>query len=806
MAVREREAKYGQSKVFNQNPVTAKIFKEIYSNPHKEIIEGNKELLTKNFTLTIDGVRKGYTGREVMDSINREYTTLFKNMHKLIRGEVDSQGVNVALRDGGYIMGYYDKLTKKNPKIDYKKFIRHLTEAWRNGENPSLEFGIDGLRKVARSMLVEQSAKYPELAEAFKKSEVTDTGKIEFEQYWPHMFFDKKKAATALKHAVRKLKETPVHEFHADPEKGLELKQKELASIMYKHHNLTGEWVMKDIEEWQMVDEVLDTIGEKRALKRDKIKWFEANERSGSMFSRNSHIEGYSVDHSVTEGYVRSVTSSYYRQLSQIFSREILNQMYNTMEKTHGKEQASAWNKFMRLYVADAMGNPTIIPKEYYQDKTLKVRGTAYGWWADNNVAKRVDKIKKSLGLQDKELPESLRATDLQTIRHWSNLEAQFEMAALLAHPKSMITNIFGGTTHTVQSAGLTNWKNARNFNWLKQNINDKWNSMEDVGAFVEKSGAIPEYMLYELGLKKEFREAKNKEFLKAVADKMTKDPSMSDLTLKEIAKKYKVKDRVIGFAAKFMTVPERAIRRDAFMAHYVQAWNKFGGALKDPSHPFLIEMAKKGVKATQFLYSAPFRPAFARTSLGKVMSRFQLWSWNAVRFRNDVIRQAKIHGFTRGTESYDRFVRTAQIDMFVFALANVFAYSLFETALPAPWNWMQDTSEWIFGDETERDRAFFGQWPKQLAPLQMVTPPIFRLLPSSMRALVDDDWSKFSEYYIWTMFPFGRMARDTVGPGNLVENPIRVMEKLSGFPLLNLQKEAKRIKETDYNPQTPGI
>ena len=296
-----------------------------------------------------------------------------------------------------------------------------------------------------------------------------------------------------------------------------------------------------------------------------------------------------------------------------------------------------------------------------------------------------------------------------------------------------------------------------------------------------------------------------SKEFLKAVADKMTKDPNMSELTLKEIAHKYKIKDRVVGLAAKFMTAPERIIRRDAFMSHYIQAWQKFGGALKDPNHPFLIEMAKKGVKATQFLYSAPFRPAFARTALGKVMTRFQLWSWNAVRFRNDVYRQAKIHGFVEGTPEFEKFARTAQIDMFVFALSNVFAYSLFETALPAPWNWFQDTSEWIFGDEKERDRAFFGQWPKQLAPLQMVTPPVFRLLPSAMRSLVDDDWSKFSEYYIWTMFPFGRMARDTIGPGNLVENPIRIMEKLSGFPLLNLQREAKKIKEGNIEVPTPG-
>ena len=191
-------------------------------------------------------------------------------------------------------------------------------------------------------------------------------------------------------------------------------------------------------------------------------------------------------------------------------------------------------------------------------------------------------------------------------------------------------------------------------------------------------------------------------------------------------------------------------------------------------------------------------------------MTRFQLWSWNAVSFRNEVFRQAKVYGFKPGTEAYDRYARTMQIDLFTFALANMFAYSLFETALPAPYNWMQDTADWIFGNEKERDRAFFGQWPKQLAPLQMVTPPILRLLPSSMRAMVDDDWSKVGKYYVWTMFPFGRMARDVVGPGNLIENPIRIMEKTTGFPLLQLQKKGTQLQseleegERELSP-TPG-
>ena len=239
------------------------------------------------------------------------------------------------------------------------------------------------------------------------------------------------------------------------------------------------------------------------------------------------------------------------------------------------------------------------------------------------------------------------------------------------------------------------------------------------------------------------------------------------------------------------MTVPERALRRDAFMAHYVHAWEKFGGAIKEYDHPFLIQMAKKGVKATQFLYNAPYRPAFARTALGKVMTRFQLWGWNSVRFRNDVHREAKRYGFRQGTEEWRRFERTMQADLFTFALANVFAYSLFESNLPQPWGWMQDSADWVFGDEEERDKAFYGAWPKSIAPLQMVTPPGLRLAGPTFQALLSDDWSRMSQYYIYTMFPFGRMIRD-VNPyakGNLVENPMRLPEKLLGFPMMQLQR-----------------
>jgi hypothetical protein len=131
-----------------------------------------------------------------------------------------------------------------------------------------------------------------------------------------------------------------------------------------------------------------------------------------------------------------------------------------------------------------------------------------------------------------------------------------------------------------------------------------------------------------------------------------------------------------------------------------------------------------------------------------------------------------------------------------MLGLANVFMYSIFENALPAPWNWFQDTAEMMFGDDNERERAFFGAYPAPLQPLQMITPPLARLLPATFKAMVTDDYTRLSNYYIWTMFPFGRMARDIAGPGGILENPMRSVEKLTGLPYMQLHRAIVEERE----------
>lgn len=244
------------------------------------------------------------------------------------------------------------------------------------------------------------------------------------------------------------------------------------------------------------------------------------------------------------------------------------------------------------------------------------------------------------------------------------------------------------------------------------------------------------------------------------------------------------------------MRVPERILRRDSFMAHYIQAKEKFGGAIKDFNSPFLVNFAKRGVKGTQFLYSAPYRPMWTNSTLGRVMSRFQLWSWNSVRFRNDVIRRAHIAGFQEGTPEFETFKRMAIADAFMIAMSNLFMYSLFENALPAPYNWFQDTADWLMGDEKERERAFYGS---PIGPAQAITPPALRLLPPIFKGLMTDDFSQLTDYYLWTIPPFGRLIRDVVGPGGAIENPYYAITKFTGLPVLQI---ASKIKEE----KTPRI
>ena len=588
-------------------------------------------------------------------------------------------------------------------------------------------------------------------------------------------------------------------------------------------------------------DTILGMANNAEAKQTNSARLESVNGMFNNMQAREHHTGGYGVGVENVHLYLRNLSRTAFRQLANMTSRLTLYEMRehmnkrwvkgNEKEKAEGRKLVSGWMNFWTLYAKRAMGMPTIISDSMYSNPDLKINASPFGWWADNRMADWVNNTMDKLGISEK-LPESMKfkrkagdgtgmekMTDKEVkkvekflgktawdMQRWSNLEAKYELATLMTHPKTPINNIFGGTMHTFQSVGYEPLRKARSLKEL-QRINKNWTSWDKVYEFVEKHGVVPEELLHQFGLEKDFQGGRAKAFVTDLANRTTGLKEIKDIDIVALANKYGISKAIMNKAAKFMSIPEIILRRDAFMAHYIKAWERLGGSVKNPDNPILVELAMKGVKATQFLYNAAERPAFAATALGKIMSRFQLLAWNAFKFRNDVRKQGILYGFKPGTEGMRRFERTMQVDMFVMALGSIFMYSLFGQIVPAPYNWLQDTAEWIFGDEDERNKAFFGMWPAKVAPLQMVTPPIARIPISVIREFAEDDYTKLADYYVWSFAPFGRMLRDVAHPeDSIIKNPMRIPEKVFGFPLTGLAKERRRIKEGEaFKPPTPG-
>jgi len=832
---------------------------KIYEQNWKDSQKNNNyfKIRNKNYVVELDGVRKKYNGHELIDYTMNKLEGLMENYHSIIRGRPGALSK--------YRTGWYDPDKQTQPILDYKSFINDLDIAYKKGQLLSskdkkvdefLGIGVDGMRHMTRSMFIDLLP--PTEYTRFVKGEVK---KINTEDYWklskleqakwrpdkeakareyedlvinstgyrkgyfPHYFHSKKKLKQSLKNEKDMLL--------SDKTLTKQEKQAKIQKLITQYKTRIGDWDFADYKMWNKLDadlfkETLTKLEKKELSKQETTKLPSVNMRFGNMFARDNHMGGWMVDPTSVEVYIRNLTNTYFRQMGNLVSRYTLHNMREHMnkkwvtpasqkDKKEAREMVKGWVTFWKKYASEAMGNPVMLSQAELDNPNLKLKGTPYSWFADNLVAKKLNKIGEKLGLikdpikeiditkkQDKDI--IIGGLDAYNIRSLANTEGKYQLATLMTHPKTMINNVFGGTMHTFQSVGYEPLRKARDISFL-QTINPKWKNKEAINDFVADLGIQPEFLQHEFGLHKEFREGKGKAFANELIEISKSDAKVKDIDFTALSKKYGITDAVMKKAAAFMTIPERMLRRDSFMAHYIKAWERFGGSIQDPNHPYLIEIAKKGVKATQFLYNAPFRPAFARSGLGKIMSRFQLWSWNAVRFRNDIRKQARLYGYTPGTEAMKRFERTMTTDLFVLALSSVFMYSLFEQVLPAPWNWLQDTSEWLFGDEKERDRAFFGTYPRAVAPLQMITPPIARFPISVIREFAEDDYTKLSDYYMWTMFPFGRMIRDVAHPETgLLNNPLRLPEKVVGFPLTGMAREAKRIRESDYTPPTPGM
>jgi hypothetical protein len=244
------------------------------------------------------------------------------------------------------------------------------------------------------------------------------------------------------------------------------------------------------------------------------------------------------------------------------------------------------------------------------------------------------------------------------------------------------------------------------------------------------------------------------------------------------------------------MRITERRLRRRAFLAHYLKARETLeaNGVTFSPNDPWLIQMAQKGVWGTQFLYNNAARPAIARTSLGRVFSRFQVWTLNSVRMQKNIARDAMLYGYP-GSAEQAKFERMMQASLFMYAMTAMLPFSMFEATLPSPWNWAEDFHDFFFGDEEERQKAFYGVLPYPFNPLQTVTPPMGRYAIAPFISALSGDWDRFASYHVWSMIPFGLAVRPAY---MTLQDPTMAVQAFTNVPLHRMGREQKALVEAD--------
>ena len=482
---------------------------------------------------------------------------------------------------------------------------------------------------------------------------------------------------------------------------------------------------------------------------------------------------------------------------------------------------------------------------EYVQNKgnvnPTKRFGTAYNYFSEEGFVNRVEWFEKKLGAKffkkkltridhngnEIEITGAERRNRLANIaKSWSNLEGKYQLLSLLAHPKTLITNIYGGTQNTFSDTGWEIFRQATSetflvskvfnnaeFTWKnpqtgkKEKITIK--SKEDIEKWVDSLGILDSMFLQEIGINKDLNARESKKFWEAFAKRflrrLEQEPNRDDTatydrlhkaTLMELAKEKGIADDLIRKGSSFMQSSERYLRRTSFLASYINARRNLEPLTKelDFDSPVLIEFAKKGVEASQFMYHSAFRTNYSNTALGRIMTRFHPYAWNSISRRLKLYKGASYVNWAQNVAATEKAQRQLTVDLMAFALGTVFTSSLFEYALSPPMSWMQDSAQLFFGDEKTRERAFFSQWPHpSLSILQPVTPPSARFILQPVNALLNDDLGSLWGYSLATWAPFGRLTRDMY---RTAQSPAMAVDFLTGIPLHRIHQKRRDYLE----------
>ena len=495
----------------------------------------------------------------------------------------------------------------------------------------------------------------------------------------------------------------------------------------------------------------------------------------------------------------------------------------NAAKKLNDVKNINKINRFGTLYhlTSDAAGVNAIRSVEERVGKFLGYKEGEFSIFGDLRMVK--DPI---TGEMRKVSEEAKRVAIQRKLKKLGDFEGKWELLSLLSHPKTAITNILGGSQNIYADTGWKPFRQAMSEDYLINTvfkgatyktknprtgeiIEKKFESFRDIETWLSQEGFLEGMYIEQAGINKTFRDADMNKAAKEIINKLftSKNKELLDsnptefdkirkATIREIGEKYGVFDALVKFGSTFMSATEIKLRRTAALAHYLNARDVMMPLTSELAYnsPMLMHIARKGIESSQFIYHSAFRTNYANTSLGRVMTRFHPYAWNSVKRRRLLYKGARYTEWSNTTNSSKVFQRQMTADLMSMALASIFTSTIFEYSLSPPMSWMQDTAQWLFGDEKERERAFFSQWPTTaFAPLQIVTPPIARYVLPPINAIASGDFDSLVKFQLATFAPFGRLGRDIY---RSYQSPSMSVDFLTGIPIHRMGQHIKKQRQ----------
>ena len=730
-------------------------------------------------------------------------------------------------------------------RFDHKHFRLNVIE--KKLDNPEVInlIGTEGFKryqyehKLERFIASEGNIKDLKKFRLSKRKNYRSIGKFEYYEYMPHMNFGYNKGAR------REIKEWIELEFINRVNEGIsagmspEKAQQNAEKWRYKMENKS----MEQGDSFNINDIIMADLGKIKEKDLNTIV-DEQGSTPAPLRDRSFNMVGYDKRPALLGEYMEKIIRGYYKNATAIKGQYEIDSMLDRMGKRYKVSKAEenklskseynnypeVWADYIRLYMQSILGHQSYFSNrmsEGIDPLKLKDRKNLFYLTSDESMIKGFEWLYERKGvkppfIKNAPLDKEARIEYFsRKIHEFGRMEAQYQLMSLLANSGTLATNIFSGNAMTAGSAGVRNFfrsfsdkqiykrllSDADGNPVVKLNNGKFARNKKELLQYLEERGVIDNFIQNEFEINTNLRSGIKKagvnikDIQRDITKAMKSGRNKGEETVLEVIDRYGVKDVMVKYGSFFMQHSEKVNRLNAFTAHAIQAINKYGveGRELSINDDFVFDMGMRGIENTQYLYQNSARPAFMRTAMGKVLSRFKLFVWNSIRVRKEFYRQAKLYGFRRGTPEYERFKDIYAIDMFMFAMGSAFMFSIFDTALAPPLDTLQAIADSLYGDKRERDMAFFGS---KLGALNLLKPPIARV-PDAAWELLTGDWEKFSSYTAYTMFPFGRGVRQIK---QLVESPERVGEITLRLPintaisrLKRAQKRGLQQEEIDY-------